>query len=105
MSGVRDEGLLESALNRAYPTWGDEDLRPDPLEKAAALLEGIVGNHPFFDGNKRTGYAVARIQLLRQGLTIEASRDERYQLVIDVATKQLTFEQIVEWLRQHTAPL
>lgn len=47
MPGIRDEGLLESALNRAYPTWGDQDLRPDPLEKAAALLEGIVGNPRF----------------------------------------------------------
>ena len=54
--GTRDEGLLESAIARPYQTFGGNDLYPTVFEKAAAIAESIVINHPFVDGNKRTGF-------------------------------------------------
>jgi death-on-curing protein len=54
--GVRDEGLLESAIARHFQTFGGDDLYPSTFEKAAALCESLIVNHPFVDGNKRTGF-------------------------------------------------
>ena len=60
-SGVRDHALLDSALNRPFQTFDGNELYPSPIEKAAAMLESIVKNHPFIDGNKRTGYVLTSI--------------------------------------------
>jgi death-on-curing protein len=70
--GVRDKSLLESAINRPFSTFDNSDLYPTPIEKAAAILESILINHPFIDGNKRTGYVLARLILLENGLDISA---------------------------------
>jgi death on curing protein len=59
-SGIRDERYLESALARPFMGSGDSDYYPKPADKAAAVLESLVHNHPFVDGNKRTGYVVMR---------------------------------------------
>ena len=62
--GIRDIGLLESALARPFATFDDKDLYPHPVEKAAAILESVVINHPFVDGNKRIAYTLMRLLLL-----------------------------------------
>lgn len=54
--GIRDEGLMESAIAKTYQTFGGEDLHPTVYEKAAAIAESVIINHPFIDGNKRTGF-------------------------------------------------
>jgi death-on-curing protein len=100
--GVRELGLLESALSRPFQTFDGIDLYPNPLPKAAALLESLVKNHPFIDGNKRTGYVLMHVLLLDNGETIRATEDEKYDLVIAVAEGRMTFEDIVVWrLEQH----
>ena len=66
--GVRDAGGLESALARPFQTFGGEDLYPDLFSKAAAIGESIIINHPFIDGNKRTGYVLMEsiLKLLKE---------------------------------------
>ena len=98
--GVRDEGSLNSAINRPFATFGQQELYPEPIEKAAALLESIVTNHPFIDGNKRTGYVIARLLLLKCGLDIEASQGDKYEMVIAVSKGEWKFEQIKDWLKE-----
>ena len=98
--GVRDEGSLNSAINRPFATFDQQELYPEPIEKAAALLESIVTNHPFIDGNKRTGYVLARLLLLKSGLDIEATQEDKYELVIAVSKGEWKFEQIKNWLKE-----
>jgi death-on-curing protein len=103
--GIRDEGLLDAALNRPFATFGGIDLFATPQEKAAAVMHGIITGHPFLDGNKRTGYALARLILQDAGLDIHASENERYDMVIQVATGQLDVEGIVAWMKVHVVTL
>ena len=103
--GVRDLGALESAMARPFQTFGGEDLYPDFFTKAAAIAESIIINHPFIDGNKRTGYGLLRIYLGLYGYEISASTDNRYELIINIASGTLKFDGIVEWLRKHTKNL
>ena len=81
------------------------DLFATPEEKAAALMHGIITGHPFIDGNKRTGYALARLLLQDAGLDIDASQDEKYDLVIRVATGELDVERVRAWLQERVVPL
>jgi death-on-curing protein len=101
--GVRDLALLDSALARPFQTYGGADLHSTPIQKAASLMESILINHPFIDGNKRTGYVLMRIFLISNGLDINASQEEKYDLVIKIASGQTKFEEIVRWLQTHTA--
>lgn len=83
--GIRDIGLLESSLARPFATFDNNELYPDPIEKAAAILESVAINHPFVDGNKRTAYTFMRLILLDNNLDINASQSEKYDLVISVS--------------------
>lgn len=98
--GVRDRGGLEAALARPYATFAGEDLYPDPILKAAALLESVIKNHPFVDGNKRAGYTLGRLTLITFDLDLHATDDEEYDMVIQVATGQLAVEGILAWMRE-----
>ena len=101
-TGIRDEGLLKSALERPFSRFGSTEFYPEDEQKAAAILESIVTNHPFIDGNKRTGYVLMRLLLLEFGKDIKASQEEKYGFVTDVASGQLSFDQIVVWIRQNS---
>jgi death-on-curing protein len=103
--GVRDKGGLEAALARPWATFAGEDLYPDPITKAAALLESIIKNHPFVDGNKRAGYTLGRLTLITFDLDLQATDDEEYDMVIQVATGQLDVEGIVAWMKAHVVTL
>jgi death on curing protein len=104
-NGLRDQGLLESAIGRAYQTFGGEDLYPTPIEKAAALFESLIINHPFIDGNKRTGflgmYAVLQIACIE----LTASQADAYAFTIAVSTGEKKYDDIVAWLKANTAAL
>ncbi|MBK6265068.1 type II toxin-antitoxin system death-on-curing family toxin [Marivirga sp. S37H4] len=100
--GVRDYDLLDSAINRPMATFGNEELYPTPIDKAAAILESIVKNHPFIDGNKRTGYVLARLLLLQSQLDINVSQEEKYKMVISISTGKMNFEQIRDWFLRYT---
>ena len=80
--GIRDIGALESAINRPFASFDNIDLYPNPAEKAAAVLESILINHPFIDSNKSTAYAIMRLALLDYGIDILANLDEKYKMVI-----------------------
>lgn len=102
--GVRDQGGLESALARPYATFGGMDLYPAPIDKAASMLESIVKNHPFVDGNKRAGYTLMRLMLRTYDQDIEASDEDEYDLVIQVAIGQLDLDGIRRWLESRVVP-
>ena len=101
-TGIRDKELLNSALNRPYQTFDGNELYPTPIDKAAAILESIVKNHPFTDGNKRTGYVLARLLLMNDQLDIRANQEQKYQLVISISKGELSFDQIKEWLEKNS---
>ena len=71
-------------------------------EKAAAILESIVKNHPFVDGNKRTGYVLARLMLMNGDVDIVSEPEEKYQFAIGISTGKLDFDQIKAWLQANT---
>jgi death-on-curing protein len=97
-SGVRDKNLLESALARPYQTFDKKELYKSPVEKASALIESIITNHPFIDGNKRFGYMAMRLLLLESGLDIKSTEDNKYEFVISIAKGELKFEGICAWI-------
>jgi death-on-curing protein len=100
--GVRDIQLLESALQRPFQTFEGKELYQTPLEKAAALTESLLRNHPFIDGNKRVAYTTLRLFLKSVGYTILADQENKYQFIISVASGELGFEEIHQWILTHT---
>lgn len=96
---MRDRGGLEAALARPFAIFGGQDLYPDAVSKAAALLESVVNNHPFVDGNKRAGYTLARLTLMTYDLDLSATDDEEYDIVIRVATGQMDVDAIRAWMK------
>jgi death-on-curing protein len=99
--GVRDLESLQSALNRPFQTFGDNELYPTPQLKAAAVIQSLITNHPFVDGNKRIGYFMARAILLNYNLDITASENEKYDFVISIAEGKLEIEEIEKWFLAH----
>ena len=92
--GVRDEGLLESALAQPQATFGGQFLHPTISEQAAAYLYHIAMNHPFIDGNKRTAFAVMDTFLRLNGCAMNLTDDRAYDLVMRVARGTMTKEEL-----------
>lgn len=97
-SGIRDKNLLESALARPHQTFDKKELYKSPIEQAAALIESIITNHPFIDGNKRFGYVAMRLLLLEASLDISATENEKYEFVLAIAKGELKFPGICDWI-------
>jgi death-on-curing protein len=102
--GVRDPGGLLSALARPQAGFGDIELYPDLFDKAGALLHSLVLNHPFVDGNKRTGVAAAGIFLELNDVRLTAGQQALEDFAVSVATDSPDVPEIVEWLRRHATP-
>lgn len=100
-SGVRDEGLLQSALARPQHLLAYADPPPDAAALAAAYAFGIARNHPFIDGNKRTALVAARTFLLINGYDLEASQEKKYLTFLHLAEGSLTEEDLAAWMREH----
>ena len=104
-SGVRDVGLIESALAQPRATFDGVDLHPTIAEKAAALGFALVANHPFVDGNKRVGHAAMEVFLLLNGFEVTASVDEQERIMLNVAAGVLDRAGFTEWLTPHLQPI
>ncbi|MEO7309373.1 MAG: type II toxin-antitoxin system death-on-curing family toxin [Chitinophagaceae bacterium] len=100
--GIRDEGYLQSAIERPFSTFGGEDLYTTPFHKAAAILESILKNHPFIDGNKRTGFYACGSILKSYNWVLVASNKQAYDFVIQVASTHMDFDDIVTWIQEHS---
>ena len=101
--GIRDLGLLESAVARPQATFDAQELYPDRFTKSAALMASLVGNHPFVDGNKRVGITAAGLFLRRNGVQLAATNAEVEELTLHVAQGAMTIDQIAAWFAEHTA--
>ncbi|HSG45789.1 MAG TPA: type II toxin-antitoxin system death-on-curing family toxin [Anaerolineales bacterium] len=100
--GIRDLGLLRSATARPQATFDQTDLYPDIFFKAAALFESLVNNHPFVDGNKRTGIVSAVLFLQINGYSFQTSQEEMVSFTLSVAQGTETIESISSWLDRYT---
>ncbi len=99
LPGLRDVNLLESALRRPINKWNYQKPEPDLAELAAAYIWGIVRNHPFVDGNKRTAYVVFRSFLMMNGWDLSASQDEKYDVTDGIAAGTYSEIEVSEWIR------
>ena len=97
--GIRDKAGLESAINRPHQTFDGKELYPEPIDKAAAIFESIISNHPFMDGNKRTAYVLMRLILKEASLDIETTEDDKFDFVILCAQGAKTFDEIRTWIK------
>lgn len=100
LDGVRDEGLLESALAQPFQTFGGEELYPTLAQKAARYAYGIASNHPFVDGNKRTATAVMGAFLRLNGCRFKPRHGELLTTMTGVADGSVSFEELAEWLQE-----
>jgi death on curing protein len=103
-SGVRDRGLLESALARPQQlaAYGGLDVDAPPL--AAAYAFGMARNHPFVDGNKRTAYVLCRAFLVLNGWDMLGDLAERYRVFLGLAEGSVGEDELTAWLRRHSRP-
>jgi death-on-curing protein len=102
LAGVRDRGNLEAAIARPAMTFGGEDLYPDVAAKAAALMHSLILNHPFVDGNKRTGAAAAELMLLANGQELTASSGVLADVTLSTARGEMSAEALAIWFRQRS---
>ena len=99
--GLMHLPALESALAQPQMTFGGEDLYPTLVDKAAALGYALIQNHPFLDGNKRTGHAAMEVFLVLNGYEICAAVDEQEHVILQVAASEINREEFTAWLRIH----
>lgn len=99
--GLRDEGLLESALARPQQLYAYGDPPPDLADLAASLAHGIAKNHAFVDGNKRTAYVSYRTFLALNGAELDASAEDKYVTILGLAEGRLSEADFAQWLRVH----
>lgn len=101
MDGLRDEGLLESAINTPLQTFGGQELYPTVLEKAARLGYGLIHNHPFLDGNKRIGAHAMLVFLDINNITLSYADDDLIAAILRVASGDMDEGELLEWLKAH----
>jgi death-on-curing protein len=92
---------LESALAQPQMTFGGEELYPTVVDKAAVLGYALIKNHPFLDGNKRTGHAAMEVFLVLNGYEMRATVDEQERVILQVAAGEIAREEFTTWLRAH----
>lgn len=101
--GIRDEGLLDSAVQTPFQSFGGYELYPTLLEKAARLGFGLIKNHPFVDGNKRIGAHAMLVFLDINNVSLEYKDSELIDTILKVASGTLDCESLLFWLQQHIA--
>ena len=101
MMGVRDVGALESSVSQPRMSFEGNDLYMTLAEKAASLGYSIIQNHPFIDGNKRTGHAAMEMFLLLNGYEIRAGVNEQMETILMAASGKLSRKALTVWLNEH----
>ena len=99
--GVRDDDLLESAIENIYATFDGIELYPSKEEKAARLGYSLISNHAFVDGNKRIGMYIMISFLELNGIRIDATNDDVVELGLSVADGKAKYDQILQWIEDH----
>jgi death-on-curing protein len=99
--GLRDEGLLESALEAPFQSYGDQDLFPTVQAKAARLGYGLIKNHAMVDGNKRIGTHAMLVFLALNGVELDYTQKELYEEILGVAAGKIEYEQLLSWILEH----
>ena len=99
--GVRDEGLLDSALESAFSGFGDQELYPSKEEKGARLGYALISNHAFVDGNKRIGIYIMLTFLEINGIRIRCTDEELVHVGLSVADGSMKYEELLQWVRDH----
>lgn len=100
--GVLNQGLLESAVFRPQTITFGQEAYPTIFEKCAVLGYSIIQNHPFIDGNKRTGFAVMHLMLLINGYDLTSTSKEEIAMTEAIASGKMPFGEISRWLKQHS---
>ena len=100
-AGIRDDGLLESALAAPFQTFGGQSLYPSVQSKAAQLGFGLVCNHPFVDGNKRIGAHVMLVFLALNGIELSYTQQELIDIIFAVAADRANNTDLLQWIIQH----
>jgi len=104
-TGVRDPGLLQSALAAPRQTMFGEELYPGITDKSAILLYLLTQNHPFVDGNKRIALSACFWFLESNGYTLDVEKEALYQFTVDIAKGQMDKNAVTAWMREHLRPL
>lgn len=99
--GVRDDALLESAIENIYATFDGIELYPSKKEKAARLGYSLISNHAFVDGNKRIGMYIMISFLELNGIKIDANNDDVVNLGLSVASGNANYDDILNWINEH----
>ena len=99
--GVRDDGLLDSALEQAFASFDGQDLYPTKEEKGARLGFALISNHAFVDGNKRIGIYIMLAFLEMNGIKIKCTDDELVHIGLSIADGSMGYEQILQWVLEH----
>ena len=100
-SGLRDEGMLDSALNTPFQTFAGEDVYPSLQQKAARLCFGLVKNHPFVDGNKRIGAHVMLVFLALNGIELQHTQTELSDVILQLAAGAIQSSDLLDWILTH----
>lgn len=100
--GLRDLGLLESTVGRPQASFDGDDLYKTIFDKAAALFQSLLKNHPFVDGNKRTALASSGIFLKINGYRLTNTHEEEVEFAVSVDNQNLSFEEIAQWLEKNS---
>ena len=104
-SGMRDAGMLDSALGRPRNVWVYAETPPSLAKLAAAYAFGISSNHPFVDGNKRTALVVSFAFLDTNGIAVTASQENAYATILALAAGEINEQQLTGWFEANTGPL
>ena len=100
-SGLRDEGMPDSALNAPFQTFGGEGVYPSLQQKAARLCFGLVKNHPFVDGNKRIGAHVMLVFLAINGIELRHTQTELSDIILQLAAGTIQSSDLLNWILTH----
>ena len=100
--GVLNEGMLDSALQAPFQTFGGEELFPDDKEKIIRLAYGLIKNHSFRDGNKRIGALVLLVMLKLNGYRVNATNEEFTDIIMGIAASEKDDEDLKKWVEAHS---